>query len=271
MNRILLIAISLIPLGGHSQIFPMKEVYGKKPMKLDPSLKSVAQKLETRRQGGISSVLKYDIAEYAMVDVRHKLVKSNEFSFPVFGFLSKAAAGGSKSKTGFSFTVTDHKADTARIVSVLFMQDAYVGAYDATGSISFPIQDKSTDIYTSNLVLSGDSSKWEIVVKDRMRFLVRSEPEVIGVISNGSRKMNIRLVAEMESGEPAKLTAPGFEVIEDGKVLMAVQYVGPPMKEPIIWIQPDLSHADRFLLISAAASLVARIDEANAGNRMDGM
>jgi|GEM_PF-4411127 len=265
-SRLLISAALALSLCGQAQLFPMKEVYGKKPMRLDPSLKPVAQKLEVKRQGGISQMLKYDFAEYTMQDASHKLVKSQE---SLYGFI--LYTGSSKQKTGFSFTLTDHKADTARIVSVLTLQDDFSRAYSFLGDIEFTRPDKSSDIYSSNLILSGDTSHWEILVKDRMRFMERTEPEVIGAVTNGTRKLLIRLVAEMESGDAAKLTAPGFEVLENGKALMAVQYVGPTMKEPIIWMQPDLSHGDRFLLISAAASLVLRIDEANAGKRMDGM
>ena len=46
---------------------------------------------------------------------------------------------------------------------------------------------------------------------------------------------------------------------------MSVQYIGPPMKAPVIWMDKDLDPGTRFMLIAAAASLVTRIDEANPG------
>jgi hypothetical protein len=74
-------------------------------------------------------------------------------------------------------------------------------------------------------------------------------------------------VAEFENGEQAKLTVPCFEILQGGKVVMAVQYIGPPMKAPVIWMDPALAPATRFMLISAASALITRIDEVHGGER----
>lgn len=82
----LAIFIFFAPLRSSAQLFPMKEVYGKKPMKLDSIFKASAVQLPVKRQGGISKMLKYDFAEYTMESVKHKPVISKGG----FGFLSFA-------------------------------------------------------------------------------------------------------------------------------------------------------------------------------------
>lgn len=69
---------------------------------------------------------------------------------------------------------------------------------------------------------------------DRMRFMQESKPEVIGNITNCPQRYLIKLVAEFENGEKPMLSAPGFEILRGGKVVMAVQYIGPPMKAQVI-------------------------------------
>jgi hypothetical protein len=239
----------------------MKEVYGKKPMKMDPAFKSRAVQLPVKRQGGISTLLKYEYAEYTMESVKHKPVISKGG----FGFLS--FAGKEVKKTSYSFVLTDKQLDTARIFSALVINNELSRSYYFFEGFGGEQIDKSTDIYTSNLSLTGDTSHWEILVLDRMRFMEESKAEVIGTITNGPRRFLIRLVAEFENGEKAKLTAPGFDILENGNVVMSVQYIGPPMKAPVIWMDKDLDHGTRFVLIAAAASLVTRIDEANPDNR----
>ena len=253
--------IFFAPLWSSAQLFPMKEVYGKKPMKIDSTFKASAVQLPVKRQGGISSLLKYDYAEYTMQSVKHK----PEVSKGGFGFLK--FAGKEVRKTSFSFVLTNKLQDTARIFSALVFNNELSRSYYFFEGWGGTQIDKSTDIYTSNLTLTGDTSHWEILVMDRMRFMEESKPEVIGTITNGPQRFLIRLVAEFENGEKAKLTAPGFEILNDGNVVMAVQYIGPPMKAPVIWMDPGLDHATRFMLISAGSALITRIDEVNGGER----
>ena len=252
--------IFLAPLRLSPQIMPLKEAFGKKPMKIDSAFKSRAEQLPAKRQGGFSKMLKYDFAEYTMESVKHKPVISKGG----FGFLS--FAGKEVRKTSYSFDLTNKQSDTARILSALVINNELSRSYYFFEGFGGEQIDKSTDIYTSNISLTGDTSHWEILVLDRMRFMEESKPEVIGTITNGQRRFLIRLVAEFENGEKAKLSSPGFEILEGGVIRMTVQYIGSSMK-PIIWIEKELDHGMRFVLIAAAASLITRIDEASADNR----
>jgi hypothetical protein len=65
---------------------PLKEAFGKKPMKIDSVFKSRAEQLPVKRQGGISTMLKYNFAEYTMEAVRDIPV----FSEGGFGLLRVA-------------------------------------------------------------------------------------------------------------------------------------------------------------------------------------
>jgi len=253
--------IFFAPLRSGAQLLPMKEVYGKKPMKIDSNFKATAVQLPVKRQGGFSSLLKYDYAEYTMQSVKHK----PEVSKGGFGFLK--FAGKEVKKTSFSYVLTNKLQDTARIFSALVFNNELSRSYYFFEGFGGTEIDKSTDIYTANLTLTGDTSHWEILVMDRMRFMQESKPEVIGTITNGPQRFLIRLVAEFENGEKAKLTVPGFEILRGGKVVMAVQYIGPPMKAPMIWLDPALDPATRFMLISAASALITRIDEVYGGER----
>ena len=257
----LALLIFFAPLRSSAQLLPMKEAYGKKPMKMDSTFKASAVQLPVKRQGGFSSLLKYDYAEYAMQSVKHK----PEISKGGFGFLK--FAGKEVKKTSFSYILTNKLQDTARIFSALVFNNELSRSYNFLEGFGETQIDESTDIYTSNLTLTGDTSHWEILVLDRIRFIKESKPEVIGTITNGPQRFLIRLVAEFENGEKAKLSAPGFEILQGGKVVMAVQYIGPPMKAPVIWMDPALDSATRFILISAASALITRIDEVHGGER----
>jgi hypothetical protein len=61
---------------------------------------------------------------------------------------------------------------------------------------------------------------------------------VIVVFTNGQRRFLVRLVDGFENGEKAKLTSPGFEILEGWELRMTVQYIGSSMK-PLIWMEKD--------------------------------
>ena len=136
--------------------------------------KAKAVQLPVKRQGGLSKMLKYDFAEYTMESVKHK----PEISKGGFGFLS--FAGKEVKKTSYSFVLTDKQLDTARIFSALVFNNELSRSYYFFEGFGGEQIDKSTDIYTSNLSLTGDTSHWEILVLDRMRFMEESKAEVIG-------------------------------------------------------------------------------------------
>jgi hypothetical protein len=64
--------------------------------------------------------------------------------------------------------------DTARIFSALVFNNELSCSYNFFEGFGGTEIDNSTDIYTSNLTLTGDTSHWEILVLDRMRFMEES-------------------------------------------------------------------------------------------------
>ena len=119
----LTVLIFFAPLGSNAQLFPMREAYGKKPMKIDSMFKARAVQLPVKRQGGFSNMLKYDYAEYTMESVKHK----PEISKGGFGFLR--FAGKEVKKTSFSYILTDKLLDTARIFSALVFNNELSRSY----------------------------------------------------------------------------------------------------------------------------------------------
>ena len=245
---------------------PLKEMFGKKPMKIDSALKSKAVQVKVRKRNGFSSMIRYNYDEYTTEDVSHKPTssRSSEYGFIVY-------SGKSSSKTGFSYMLTDHKDDTVWMRSTLATNSQYTRAYmESTWSeTELEIVNKSKDIYSSNLVFNNDTSKWEIIVLDRPRFKDDIQPVVVGQITNKERKMQIRLVADLENGDKAKHAPPGFEIIENGNALMAVQFLGYPQVLPVMWIDPGVDHQTRFVLIAASSSLISRLIEIYQMNERD--
>lgn len=167
--------------------------------------------------------------------------------------------------------LTDHLNDTVWTSSAIAMNTEFTRAYIYFDKSELDMEtiNKSKDIYSSNLVFNNDTSKWEIVVMDRIRFKESIQPVVIGEITNNERRFLVRLVAEFDNGEKAQFAPPGFVVTEDGSTLMAVQFLGYPERLPVIWIDPGLDHHTRFVLITAASSLISRLVEVNNLRDMD--
>jgi hypothetical protein len=237
---------------------PLKEIFSKKPMKLDSAFKTRSQQVKVRTRNGISSMVRYNYDEYTMEQPKHGPTKTRvqEYGFMVY-------AGKSASKTGFSYILTDHRDDTAWINSAIVMNTEFTRAYFSFNWSSFELEviNQSTDIYTSNLVFNNDTTKWEILVMDKLRFKESILPVVTGEIKNEERRFMVRLVAEFEDGAKAQFAPPGFEVIEDGNILMAVQFQGYPERLPVIWLDRDLDRHLRFVLITSASSLIERLIE----------
>lgn len=238
-----------------SQI-PLKEISSKKPIRLDSAFKSKAVKVKVRRRGGISSMTRYNYDEYTTEKAKHKAIMRREQEY---GFL--VYAGKSYSKTSFSYMLTDHINDTAWVNSAVALNTEYTRAYIYfdKSQLDLEIIKQSKDIYSSNLRFNNDTSKWEIIVMDRMRFKESIQPVIIGEVTNQERRLQIRLVAVFENGDKAQFAPPGFEVIEDGTTLMAVQFLGYEGVVPVIWIDSGLDHHTRFILITAASSLIGRL------------
>ena len=241
--------------------FPLKEIFSKKPMKVDSALKSKAVQVKVRRRSGISTMIRYNYDEYTTEEVKHKGTAGWEF---YYGFIIYAGKGATK--TGFSYMLTDHQDDTAMIYSALVMNTKFTRAYFAFKGMDMEFEslNKSTDIYASNLHINGDTSKWEIMVMDKLRFRDSIVPAIVGTITNGERKFLVRLVAEFEDGEKAGFMPPGFEIRENENTLMAVQFNGDPARVPIVWIDPGIDRRERFILITAASSLISRMNEVMA-------
>lgn len=60
---------------------PLKEMFSKKPMKLDSAFKSRAVKVKVRRRNGISSMVRYNYDEYTTEDAKHKAVRTSELEY----------------------------------------------------------------------------------------------------------------------------------------------------------------------------------------------
>jgi hypothetical protein len=93
-----------------------------------------------------------------------------------------------------------------------------------------------------------------------MNYQIGNGPRDQAMLTNATRKIDILPVTSNKNGEDKRsMPALGYEFVESGKSLAAVQYYGGGMlgmNKNIVWLQKDLDETMKLVMAAAATAIL---------------
>lgn len=108
---------------------------------------------------------------------------------------------------------------------------------------------KNLEYFASHFT-SPVSGQWRLLTVDPGQYLMRKKFE--GELSNGSTNYKVMPVYKMEDAKLPSSDIVGYEFLNDGKRIAAVQVIN----NGKVWLAPALEEDERLVLLSAASSLL---------------
>jgi hypothetical protein len=167
----------------------------------------------------------------------------------------------SKSTEKFSFLMTDKVSDTARVnaannISTQSLHELEISPHIFLGSDELLQETRNFSAY---ITINGDTSEvWALF----MNIIRGSDAHGTydAVLTNGERKIFVTPVSSNKNGgDTRSFPALGYEFIEDGQSLSAVQYYGGGvmgMNKNIVWIHNSLDEKAKLILAAASTAIL---------------
>jgi hypothetical protein len=122
------------------------------------------------------------------------------------------------------------------------------------GTISTVNGAEVRDIFTATIRTNHDSVRWQMIIEQgvgKAGFVKRLKG---GQLTNGQESYRVEVHPAWKSGKKPLVGPAGFEFFQDEKSVAAVQFGG--FNKARVWITTAADNATRFLLASAAESLL---------------
>ena len=233
-----------------------REVSSQKVMKLNDSLKISSDPLSVKIRGG--SILKFDFGPYKTLSAKAGLTKTTSSSKLFSGIEN------SESKQKASIVMLGNDSDTATInVSVNEKSEAvrqHVLSFSSDGVTWGREEDPSKFKQTSNLVAiittSRDTSTWNFVYITMASTENAKENKYIGIVTDGTKKIEIRTVNVWDNGKSPNLySIVGYELYADGIAVAALQNPIDTFQKKFVWLKKGLDENMKLVLAAAASVL----------------
>ncbi|MCX6309790.1 MAG: hypothetical protein NTY32_13510 [Bacteroidia bacterium] len=220
-------------------------VYGQKTIKMDPDLKGNSSPMEAKRKA-ITTFPKYHFGPYSVVSAKAGWTTTKGFS--KFRFIIEDT--NLESKTKSSFVLVGNGKDTVKVNSVnnVLTSASRLGNFTSTNQVN--------SNYVANILVTADSSEWQLKLFTEMGEQVAGSFTVDGVLTNGETNIQIRSVKEWDTGKTDlfKLIL-GYELVLDNQSLAAIQ--APQMTtKRFVWIRASLDEHLKLVLATASAALM---------------
>jgi hypothetical protein len=164
----------------------------------------------------------------------------------------------SRTTQKFSFIFADKKdtaiVNAARNVEVQTLNEIQILPHLYWGSNEMVFESNN---YSAFINLNRDTSDiWAIL----MNYQMGNGPRNQAMLTNSKRKIDIFQVSSNKNGEDKRsLPALGYEFIEEGKPLAALQYYGGGLmglNKNIVWLHRDLDDKMKLVLAAAATAIL---------------
>ena len=248
MNKLNSLIITILAL-----IISHPDLSGQKLMKLDNELKSNSTPLTASRKG-FSSIGKYEFGTYKIISGKSGW-RTTKSSKKLFSFESK-----SESKTKSSFVLVANNKDTLHVNISLNTKVSETDLQQLT------ILNQSDDNFIAVISPDADTTDWKMVVSSKSGANVKDLSHAEGVLTDGTKAIQIREVKILESGKSSLLNSIcGYEFTVNDVVVAAVQTSIDTFLKRIVWIRNDMDEKMKTVFAAAAASLMIYTDYSMTG------
>jgi len=188
---------------------------------------------------------------------------------------SKGNFWGNKSESvtseKFSFVLCNQKSDSAIVNAANKIEAKSLNEIELLPNFFWGSNElvKGESIFSAQIVFNRDSSDiWAVFIKETAGSQTGSG--FLAFLTNGTRDIKIFPASSNNETEKRTFPARGYEFIENGQSLSALQYLGSGalgMNKNIIWLNTNLD--DRMKLILAAAmAAILQIETTNISRNL---
>ncbi len=236
-------------------ILGMQTAMAQKILIISDSLKANAEMMKVKM--GVQSpgkIPQFKAGDYAVVSSKMGWTHSSSTS----SFFNTKSD--SKSSQKFSFVLAGQGVDSAKVDAATNTElqthnSIQVSKYFSWGDDELLKQSFNFSAYIS---LTSDTSKaWVLVMQDETGS--QTDGKHNAFVTDGTRRIQIFPVSSNSIGEHSLLPALGYEFVETGKSVGALQYSGGgvfPLNHNIIWLHKDLDPKMKLMLTAAMIAVL---------------
>ena len=222
---------------------------------ISDSLKANAEVLKVKM--GVQSpgkIQKYKVGDYAVVSSKMGWTHSSSTS----SFFNTKSD--SKSSQKFSFVLAGQGADSAKVDAATNTELQTHNSIQVSQHFSWGDDEllKQTFNFSAYISLTSDTSKaWVLVMQNETGS--QTEGKHNAFLTDGVRRIQIFPVSSDSNGQRSLSPALGYEFVEIGKSVSALQYSGGgmfPLNHNIIWLHKDLDPKMKLMLTAAMIALL---------------
>jgi hypothetical protein len=243
--RILVILLFSFPIIGFSQ---------KKMMRVAPELIANSKPMEAKRKG-ISTVSKYEFGPYKIVSGKAGWTRTKSRS-RIFSGVTESQ---SKSKLSFLFVANNRDSVQVNTISTTDTRELDLNRGFRLGNADWgQVLQNNTEKYLATIDLANDTTSWNMAMVTAVGTEVLGS-RFKGVLTSTVQTYEIQEVIHFNDG---KINSFGFilgyEFLQNGKVVAAVQGGTNTFLKTFVWIDNRLDESTQRLLATAAATVLAR-------------
>ncbi len=172
----------------------------------------------------------------------------------------------SKTTQKFSFAMTGATADTAAVNAASNIETKELNEFEVSQNFFVGTNEllKETNNFTALITINGDTTDtWALLINLVAGTEIDGKFKNESMLRNGSRKIFLVPVTSNKNGDDKrKIPAYGYELIENGSALGAVQFYGGGMmglNKNIIWIHRGLETKMKLMLASAMTAVLQKM------------
>jgi len=236
-------------------ILGVQTAMGQKILLISDSLKANSEMLKVKM--GMQSpgkIQKFKVGDYAVVSSKMGWTHGNSTS----NFFNTRSD--SKSSQKFSFVLAGPGVDSAKVDAATNTQLQTHNSIQVSQHFSWGDDEllKQSFNFSAYISLTGDTSKaWVLVMQDETGS--QTDEKHRAFLTDGARQIQIFPVSSNGNGQHALSPALGYEFVETGKSVSALQYSGGgmfPLNHNIIWLQKDLDPKMKLMLTAAMIAVL---------------
>jgi hypothetical protein len=236
-------------------ILGVQTATAQKNLIISDSLKANAEMLKIKMGGQITGKMpKFKVGEYAVVSGKLGWIHSSSTS----NFFNTKSE--SKSSQKFSFVLASQGSDSAKVDAATNTQLQTHNSVQVSEHFSWGDDEllKQSINFSAYISLSSDTSKvWVLVMQDETGSQTNGKSKAF--LTDGARRIQIFPVSSDSNGQHSLSPALGYEFVEIGKSVSALQYSGGgmfPLNHNIIWLHKDIDPQMKLVLAAAMIAIL---------------
>ena len=236
-------------------ILGVQTAIAQKSLVISDSLKANSEMLKVKM--GIQTtgkIPKFKAGDYAVVSSKMAWLHSSSTS----NFFNTKSE--SKSSQKFSFVLTGPGADSAKVDAATNTQWQTHNSVQVSEHFSWGDDEllKQSINFSASISLTSDTSKvWVLVMQDETGSQTNGKNKAF--LTDGARRIQIFPVSSDSDGQHSMSPALGYEFVEIGKSVSALQYSGGgmfPLNHNIIWLHKATDPKMKLVLTAAMIAIL---------------